>query len=87
MTKEKAQKVMERDFIREVKRVRKEVDGISDYINFTYDIRPLIKVEVSIAGTGSMDLEKLDKFNKDLKKITDIVKTFKFEGYELVYNM
>lgn len=87
MTKEKAQKVMERDFIREVKRVRKEVDGISDYINFTYDIRPLIKVEVSIAGTGSMDLEKLDKFNKDLKKITDIVKTFKYEGYELVYNM
>lgn len=87
MTKEKAQKVMERDFIREVKRVRKEVEGISDYINFTYDIRPLIKVEVSIAGTGSMDLEKLDKFNKDLKKITDIVKTFKFEGYELVYNM
>ena len=80
-------KVMEKDFMREVKRVRKEVDGINDYINFTYDIRPLIKVEVSIAGTGSMDLERLDKFNKDLKKITDIVKTFKFEGYELVYNI
>lgn len=79
-------KVLEKEFMKEVKRVRKEIDGISDYINFTYDIRPLIKVEVSIAGTGSMDLEKLDKFNQDLKKITEIVKTFKYEGYELVYN-
>ena len=87
MTKEKAQKVMERDFIREVKRIRKEVNGISDYINFTYDIRPLIKVEVSICSTGAMDLEKLEKFNQDLKNITEIVKTFKYEGYELVYNM
>lgn len=87
MTMENAPKVMEKDFMREVKRIRKEVDGISDYINFTYDIRPLIKVEVSICGTGAMDLEKLDKFNQDLKKITEIVKTFKYEGYELVYNI
>lgn len=86
MTKENTLKVMEKDFMREVKRVRKEVDGINRYINFTYDIRPLIKVEVSIAGTGSMDLERLDKFTEDLKKITDIVKTFKYEGYELEYN-
>lgn len=87
MTMENAQKVMEKDFMREVKRVRKEIDGINDYINFTYDIRPLIKVEVSICATGAMDLEKLEKFNQDLKKITEIVKTFKYEGYELVYNM
>lgn len=87
MTTEKAPKVMEKDFMREVKRVRKEVSGISDYINFTYDIRPLIKAEVSIGGTGAMDLEKLDKFNQDLKKITDIVKTFKYEGYELTYSI
>lgn len=87
MTTENVQKVMEKDFMREVKRIRKEVNGISDYINFTYDIRPLIKVEVSICGTGAMDLEKLDKFNQDLKKVTEIVNTFKYEGYELVYNM
>lgn len=79
-------KVLEKDFMKEVKRVKKEVDGISGYINFTYDIRPLIKVEINIGGTGSMDLEKLDKFNQELKKITEIVKTFKYEGYELVYN-
>lgn len=85
MTKEKAHKVMEKDFMREVKRVRKEIEGINRYISFTYDIRPLIKVEVNIAGTGCMDLERLDKFNQDLKKITDIVKTFKYEGYELEY--
>lgn len=87
MTMENAPKVMEKDFMREAKRIRKEISGISDYINFTYDIRPLIKVEVSIGGTGAMDLEKLDKFNQDLKKITEIVKTFKYEGYELVYNI
>ena len=87
MTTENVQKVMEKDFMREVKRIRKEVNGISDYINFTYDIRPLIKVEVSICGTGAMDLEKLDKFNQNLKKVTEIVNTFKYEGYELVYNM
>lgn len=87
MTTENVQKVMEKDFMREVKRIRKEVDGINDYINFTYDIRPLIKVEVSICATGAMDLEKLEKFNQDLKKITEIVKTFKYKGYELVYNM
>lgn len=86
MTKEKANKVMENDFIWEVKRVRKEIEGINRYISFTYDIRPLIKVEINIGGTGSMDLERLDKFAEDLKKITDIVKTFKYEGYELEYN-
>lgn len=84
---ENAPKVLEKDFMREVKRVRKEISGISDYINFTYDIRPLIKVEVGIAGTGSMDLEMLEKFNQNLKKITEIVKTFKYDGYELVYNI
>ena len=87
MTMENAPRVMEKDFMREVKRVRKEIDGINDYINFTYDIRPLIKVEVSICATGAMDLEKLEKFNQDLKKITEIVKTFKYEGYELEYNI
>lgn len=72
--------------MKKVRRIRKEVSVISDYINFTYDIRPLIKVEINIGGTGAMDLEKVDKFTKDLKEITEIVKTFKYEGYELVYN-
>lgn len=85
MATENTPKVIEKDFLKEVRRIRKEVDGISDYINFTYDIRPLIKVELSIAGTGSMNLEKVDKFTEDLKKITEVVKTFKYEGYELVY--
>ncbi|WP_308653130.1 hypothetical protein [uncultured Anaerococcus sp.] len=87
MTMENAPKVMEKDFLMEVRRIRKEVDGISKYISLTYDIRPLIKMELNIAGTGSMDLEKVDKFAEDLKKITEIVKTFKYEGYELVYEM
>lgn len=87
MATENTPKVIEKDFLKEVRRIRKEVDGISDYINFTYDIRPLIKVELSIAGTGSMNLEKVDKFTEDLKRITEVVKTFKYEGYELVYEM
>lgn len=87
MTMENAPKVMEKDFLKEIRRIRKEVDGVNDYINFTYDIRPLIKAEINIAGTGSMDLEKVDKFAEDLKKITEIVKTFKYEGYELIYEM
>ena len=82
-----APKVMEKDFLKEIRRIRKEVDGVNNYINFTYDIRPLIKMELNIAGTGSMDLEKVDKFTEDLKKITKVVKTFKYEGYELVYEM
>lgn len=80
-------RVLEKDFMKEVGRIRKEVDGISDYINFTYDIRPLIKAEINIGGTGTMDLEKADKFTENLKKITEVVKTFKYEGYELVYEM
>ena len=87
MTMENAPKVLEKDFLKEVRRIRKEVDGVNDYINFTYDIRPLIKMELNIGGTGSMNLEKVDKFTEDLKKITEIVKTFKYEGYELVYEM
>lgn len=87
MTMENAPKVLEKDFMKEVRRIRKEVDGISDYINFTYDIRPLIKAEINIGGAGAMDLEKVDKFTEDLKKITEVVKTFKYEGYELVYEI
>lgn len=86
MTMENTLKVMEKDFMREVKRVRKEIEGISRYISFTYDTRPLIKAEINIGGTGAMDLEKLDKFNQDLNQVTEIVKTFKYEGYELEYN-
>lgn len=84
---ENAPKVIEKDFLKEIRRIRKEVEGISRYISFTYDIRPLIKMELNIGGTGSMNLEKVDKFTEDLKKITEIVKTFKYEGYELVYEM
>lgn len=87
MTMENSPKVMEKDFLKEIRRIRKEVEGISRYISFTYDIRPLIKMEINIAGTGSMNLKKVDKFTEDLKKITEIVKTFKYEGYELVYEM
>lgn len=87
MTMENAPKVIEKDFLKEVRRIRDKVEGISQYISFTYDIRPLIKMELNIGGTGSMNLEKVDKFTEDLKKITEIVKTFKYEGYELVYEM
>ena len=87
MTIENAPKVLEKDFLKEVRRIRKEVSGISDYISFTYDIRPLIKVEINIGGTGAMDLDMVDKFTEDLKKITQRVKTFKYEGYELIYNI
>lgn len=87
MATENTPKVIEKDFLKEVRRIRKEVDGISRYISFTYDTRPLIKVEINLGGTGSMDLEKVDKFTEDLKRITEVVKTFKYEGYELVYEM
>ena len=84
MTMENTQKVTYRELSREVKRINEETRDINDYIRFTYDVRPLIKAEISIAGMGAMDLDKLDKFTDDLEKVKNIVKTFKYDGYELV---
>lgn len=84
MTMENTQKVTGRELSREVKRIKDETRNINDYIRFTYEVRPLIKSEISIAGTGAMDLNGLDKFTEDLEKVKNIVKTFKYEGYELV---
>lgn len=84
MTMENTQKVTYRELSREVKRIKEETKDINDYIKFTYEVRPLIKSEISIAGIGAMDLDSLDKFTEDLEKVKSIVKTFKYDGYELV---
>lgn len=87
MTIENTQKVTDRELSREVKRINEETKGINPYIRFTYEVRPLIKAEISIAGIGAMDLDRLDKFTEDLERVKNIVKTFKYDGFELVYNV
>ena len=84
MTMENTQKVTDRELRREVKRILDETRNINDYIRFTYEVRSLIKSEISIAVIGAMDLDRLDKFTEDLEKVKNIVKTFKYEGCELV---
>ncbi|MCW6701411.1 hypothetical protein NH288_04845 [Anaerococcus sp. NML200537] len=84
MTMGNTQKVTDRELRREVKRIKDETRNINAYIRFTYEVRPLIKSEISIAGIGAMDLDSLDKFTEDLEKVKNIVKTFKYDGYELV---
>lgn len=84
MTMTNTQKVTYRELSREVKRIKDETRNINAYIRFTYEVRPLIKSEISIAGIGAMDLDRLDLFTEDLEKVKSIVKTFKYDGYELV---
>lgn len=75
-----------RDLDKETRRLREETN-INPYISFTHIERPLIKAQISVAGTGSRDLPDVEDFVKDLQKVIDIVKTFKYEGYELDYNL
>ena len=74
------------DLRQEIKRVREETD-INPYITFTYDERPVINAQVSVAGIGARDLADMEDFARDLQKVIDIVKTFKYQGYELDYDL
>lgn len=79
-------KVGLKDLRQEISRIRKETN-INPYITFTYDERPTINAQVSIGGTGARDLADMEDFMKDLQKVIDIVKTFKYQGYELDYTL
>lgn len=79
-------KVSLSDLRQEVKRVREETD-INPYISFTYDERPVINAQVSVAGIGARDLTDMEDFASDLQKVIDIVKTFKYQDYELDYDL
>lgn len=79
-------KVSLKDLRQEIKRVGEETD-INPYIKFTYDERPIINAQVSVAGIGARDLTDMEDFARDLQTVIDIVKTFKYQGYELDYNL
>lgn len=75
-----------KDLDKETRRLREET-RINPYISFTHIERPLIKAQINLSGTGARDLADMEDFAKDLQKAIDIVKTFKYEGYELDYNL
>lgn len=77
-------KVSEKEFRQEIRRIKEETN-INPFIKFTYDTRPVIDAQVSIAGIGALSLEDAKKFSEDLEKVIKIVDTFKYQGYELDY--
>ena len=79
-------KVNEKEFRQEIRRIREET-SINPFIKFTYDTRPVIDAQISIAGIGALSLEDAKKFSEDLEKVIKIVDTFKYQGYELDYTL
>ncbi|MBZ2386701.1 hypothetical protein K8P03_05230 [Anaerococcus murdochii] len=79
-------KVSLKDLRQEIKRIGEETD-INPFIKFTYDERPIINAQVSVAGIGARDLADMEDFARDLQTVIDIVKTFKYQGYELDYTL
>lgn len=75
-----------KDLDKETRRLREET-RINPYISFTHIERPLIKAQINLSGTGARDLADMEDFARDLQKVIDIVKTFKYQGYELDYNL
>lgn len=79
-------KVSEKEFRQEIRRIKDEA-SINPFIKFTYDTRPVIDAQVSIAGVGALYVEDAKKFSEDLEKVIKIVDAFKYQGYELDYGL
>lgn len=89
MMKKEIKKVNYEDYRRELEKVReelrKEINGIGIEIHEISYNSKVVELGVNWSGKGTNNVDETSKFIIDLQKAVELVKNFKYNGYEIVF--
>lgn len=84
MTKE-LKKVNYREYKKELERIQNELNNSRIMIT---DLSPIesdtINLGINWSSIGAVNIEEAEKFSKDMQKAVELVKNFKYNGYETI---